>query len=119
MADAMDRNHQLCWRAAQYLARCWNGTLVCSEESVVGAMAVLWIPYSSSDPVQDTAFWLHKALRERGLETMVLHVQGTLAIRISVQVYNEPKEYVVLAHAVREILDLPPFPPEWTHTFLE
>jgi hypothetical protein len=81
-------------------------------------MAVVWIPCTSSDPVKDIAYWLHNALLERGMETMVLVVQGKLAIRISVQVYNEPQDYVQLCHAVMEILELPTAPASWTEEFM-
>lgn len=100
-ADAIRaHNDGLASWAASTLAERWGVDLP-APASMRAAMATLPLP---GDVPAARVEALHAALRDRGLEVMVVPFGGRAWIRVSAQVYNVEDEYLRLAAAVRELL---------------
>ncbi|CAK4954102.1 unnamed protein product [Aphanomyces euteiches] len=111
--ELMQRNHDLCVKAAQKLAKAWNTKLLTDEvDTMIGSICVVELPHALFEGVDDVGqalLTLHFVLRKHyQIEAKTAHVGDILGLRISVQMYNEQADYDKLEAAVLDILKKDP-----------
>ncbi|MFA6029385.1 MAG: aminotransferase class V-fold PLP-dependent enzyme [Elusimicrobiota bacterium] len=96
------RNRALALRVAGRLSAAW-GVELPAPASCLGSMAALPLPLpgKAGQPQADA---LMLALRRRGFEVPVFHLDGRLLLRVSVQAYNEEADYRPLERLVPALL---------------
>jgi isopenicillin-N epimerase len=91
--------HELATEAAADLARGWGAALP-APASLFGAMVTIPLPMTGP-PASESGGAVHDLLWERfRIEAPIYNFHNRLWIRIAGQVYNEPKDYRILAAAV-------------------
>jgi isopenicillin-N epimerase len=99
--DALRRaNHDLAWRAAQYLTDRW-GTPATGDESVVGCMVSVMAPESVGSTWPDAVRLRDRLFFDHNIEVHVHARAGRVWVRVSAQAYNEFAEIEALGEAVR------------------
>ena len=86
-----------------------EGGCLIGPQELVGPMALVSLPSSTFDlqngnATSNDAEEIQDLLYEKEIECPVKNIQGVLYVRISVHVYNELKDYEVLAKGVLEIM---------------
>ena len=99
--DALRRaNHDLAWRAAQYLTdRC--GTPATGDASIVGCMVSVMAPESVGSTRPDAIRLRDRLFFDHNIEVQVHARAGRVWVRVSAQAYNAFAEIEALGHAVR------------------
>ena len=92
-------NHDLAWRAGQFLADCWGTTLGFGETSV-GAMVTVPAPASLGSTSADAVRLRDALLFEDGIEVQVHAHAGRVWVRVAAQVYNDWTDVEHLAQAL-------------------
>jgi isopenicillin-N epimerase len=92
-------NHDLAWRAAQYLSDRWS-TLLEIDEETVGCMVSVMTPESAGRAKPDAVRLRDRLLFDHNIEVQVHARGGRVWIRISAQAYNEFADIEALARAV-------------------
>lgn len=99
--DALRRaNHDLAWRAAQYLTDRW-GTPATGDASIVGCMVSVMAPESVGSTRPDAIRLRDRLFFDHNIEVQVHARAGRVWVRVSAQAYNEFAEIEALGHAVR------------------
>ena len=95
-----EHNHRLAWQGARHLAERW-GRRLSTPEAMVGCMVSVPLPERFGPPDPSTAQRLRDALLfEHGIEVPVIARDGSLWVRLSLQVYNDESDIERLARAV-------------------
>ena len=98
--EAVQRwNHDLAWRASQFLGRAW-GTEPAVDERSTGTMATVPLPQELGSSHADAARLRDRLLDEEAIEVQVHAWGGQLWVRVSAQIYNEISDFERLAAAV-------------------
>ena len=92
-------NHDLAWRAGQFLADCWGTTLGFGETSV-GAMVTVPAPASLGATSADAVRLRDALLFEDGIEVQVHAHASRVWVRVAAQVYNDWTDIEHLAQAL-------------------
>ena len=92
-------NHDLAWRAGQFLADCWGTTLGFGETSV-GAMVTVPAPASLGSTSPDAVRLRDALLFEDGIEVQVHAHASRVWVRVAAQVYNDWTDVEHLAQAL-------------------
>ncbi len=93
-------NHDLAWRAAQYLSDRW-GTPVAGDESLVGCMTSVMTPDSAGTTQPDAIRLRDRLLFEHNIEVQVHARAGRVWVRVSAQAYNEFNDIETLGDALQ------------------
>ncbi len=94
-------NHDLAWRAGQFLADRWGTTLGFGETSV-GAMVTVPAPASLGSTRAEAVRLRDALLFEDGIEVQVHAHVGRVWVRVAAQVYNNWTDVEHLAQAVAD-----------------
>jgi isopenicillin-N epimerase len=98
--DALRRhNHDLAWRAAQYLTDEWHTPLEIDEDAV-GCMVSVMTPESVGRATPDAVRLRDRLLVDHGIEVQVHARAGRVWVRVSAQAYNDFADVEALARAV-------------------
>jgi len=95
-------NHALAAAMAERLARAF-GTGLAAPPSLLGSMATLRLPADVGADQADAAALHDRLLDQFSVEVPVWSLAGTLWLRISAQIYNEPEDYQRLEAAIGQI----------------
>jgi len=99
--DLRRYNHDLAWRAAQYLTSLWQTPLPI-DESAIGTMTSVMAPESAGTVKADAVALRDRLLFEHGIEVQVHARAGRVWVRLSAQAYNDDGDVERLGAAVSE-----------------
>ncbi len=97
--DLRRANHDLAWRAAQYLSDRW-GTPLLIDEAAVGCMVSVMAPESVGTSTPDAQRLRDRLLFEHDIEVQVHARAGRVWVRVCAQAYNEFADIEALGRAV-------------------
>lgn len=101
--DALRRhNHELAWRAAQYLTDRWSTPLEI-EEDAVGCMVSVMSPEAVGGVKADAVHVRNRLLFDHNIEVQAHARGGRVWVRVSAQAYNEFADIEALADAVKNV----------------
>ncbi len=92
-------NHDLAWRAAQYLSDRW-GTPLSIDETAVGCMVSVMAPESAGTATPDAGRLRDRLLFDHDIEVQVHARNGRVWVRLCAQAYNELADIEALGRAV-------------------
>jgi isopenicillin-N epimerase len=92
-------NHDLAWRAAQYLTDTWKTPLEI-DESMVGCMVTVMTPESCGTDKPSAVRLRDRLLNEHNIEVHAHARAGHVWVRVSAQAYNDDSDIERLAAAV-------------------
>jgi isopenicillin-N epimerase len=99
--DALGRaNHDLAWRAAQYLSETWETPLAMNEREI-GCMCAAQVPEALGTTRPDAIRLRDRLFFEHGIEVQAHARAGRLWVRVSAQAYNEFSDVEALGRAIR------------------
>jgi isopenicillin-N epimerase len=105
---AMARNRALALEARQIVGNALR-VASCAPESMIGSMAAIVVPPSDEPPIPPLFVDpLQEALFAQGIEVPVMPVPAHRVVRVSAQLYNDAREYRVLADALHALLSAAP-----------
>jgi isopenicillin-N epimerase len=97
--DLRRRNHDLAWRAAEYLADVWKTPLTV-DEAAVGCMVSVMTPASCGSTRADAVGMRDHLLFDHEIEVQVHARADRVWVRVSAQVYNDDADIERLEQAV-------------------
>ncbi|KAJ3274944.1 hypothetical protein HDV01_001808 [Terramyces sp. JEL0728] len=95
----IERNNNLAKWAGNILSRAWNTRTLVNEYA---SMVTLILP-----PNRGQEFDLHDALYEKGIQVPVFLFRNVRVIRVSIHVYNDKNDVLVLGRTVLELYGYP------------
>ena len=98
-------NHDLAWRAAQFLTDQWRTPLEI-DESRVGCMVAVMAPESCGRDKTHAAQLRDRLLFDHNIEVHAHARAGRVWVRVSAQIYNEDRDIEGLASAVKTVSTL-------------
>jgi isopenicillin-N epimerase len=98
--DLRRANHDLAWRAAQYLSDRWE-TPLAMDEAAVGCMCSVQVPERLGTTQPDAVRLRDRLLFDHDIEVQVHARAGRIWVRVSAQIYNEFDDIEALGRAVR------------------
>jgi len=93
-------NHDLAWRAAEYLTSTWRTPLLI-DASMIGCMVSVMTPESLGSIKADAVALRDRLLFDHGIEVQVHARAGRVWVRISAQVYNDDGDIERLGAVVK------------------
>jgi isopenicillin-N epimerase len=103
-SKTMEYNHKLVIWAGKMLSEMWGTNMLISDETMIGSMLNVKLPYNSIPSAQETK-QLHDVLvNTYNIQTVLIPINNSLYARLSAQIYNDQQDYITFGKAIKEIL---------------
>ena len=94
-------NHELALKVGNEVSRIWGTKQLISDESAIGAMVSILLPYQEADVTEK----LGRDFAEKyNTYIKVFKYNGKFYARFCCQIFNEIEDYVYVANAVKQTL---------------
>lgn len=96
-------NHELACRVGKEVAKIWDTEELITDEELIGAMVNVLLPYQEADVEAKLG---REFCEKYNTLVKVFKYQGKYYARFSCQIFNEMEDYIYVANAVKEALNI-------------